>query len=57
MKNTLSGIGFILFAILCLKVCEMGISGISEMAFYLAPFFGIAGIAIVVIEFFKDKKE
>lgn len=25
MKNTLSGIGFILFAILCLKMCEMGI--------------------------------
>ena len=57
MKNTLSGIGFILSAILCLKVCEMGISGISEIAFYMAAFLGIAGMAIVIIEFFRDKKE
>lgn len=54
MKNIFAGIAFILFAMLCLKICEMGIYlGFDLFIFVLL--FGIVGIILVIIELFKNK--
>lgn len=54
MKNILAGIAFILFAMLCLKICEMGVY-LGFDLFYLVLLFGIVGIILVIIEVFKNK--
>lgn len=56
MKNTLCGIGFILFAILCLQICELGVY-LGFDPFIVALFFGVIGILIVIIEFFRNVKD
>ena len=55
MKNILAGIAFILFAMLCLKICEMGVY-LGFDLFYLVLLFGIVGIILVIIEVFKNEK-
>ncbi len=54
MKNILAGIAFILFAMLCLQICELGVY-IGFDLFYLVLLFAIVGIILVIIEVFKNK--
>ena len=54
MKNIFAGIAFVLFAMLCLKICEVGVRlGFDLFNFVLL--FGIVGIILVISELLKNK--
>lgn len=54
MKNILAGIAFVLFAIFCLRICEIGVD-LGFDVFFWALLFAIVGIILVIIEVFKNK--